>query len=356
MCDNFKLLKKNISDLDSPETLLPVVIKYWRFILIFTFAGTLLGGFYAFSRDSTYEASIYLRGPSYADVSMLNTIRELGEVGRHFDANKVFLAFARNIKSDSAGRNFYSQLVSSFAESSKKNMDYGYFLKNLSVTAVPFQYQGGIKSASNLGLNGFFVSYRASSSAAAVEGVERYIEVVKKITIDDLVRDYESDRSSIIAMYKARIDEARAVAEIQRLDTIAKLRISLRLARSVGLIGSGKLSLSADQTLVGDLTYLKGAHLIEEEIRLLDARKDNDFLIPELRVWQNKIKLYGSLNVDKEKISVFNRDGLIKVAAAPSNIERACTVVLGSIIGFMLSIVLLLSFVTTGWVSSGKND
>lgn len=346
-----KTLKRDGSDFDESTEFFFAVVRYWKVIALFTLGMALVGFLYGESKGLVYEASIYLRAPTFSEAEKFNSLGAFDEDRRRFEVEDVFAAFAHNVESDSLKRMLYNSVKSTSHIHDDVELDYGAFMRSINVLATPSQYVSGIKSASSLGLNKFFISYRASSQNEAVNGLEQYIRLVERATVSELVSAYKVNNDSIVAMYKSKIKIARKVAEFSRIDTISQLKTSLRLARAGGVVEPFPKFIPAYQVVSGDITYLKGTRVIEEEIRILEGRKDNEFSTSDIRLWQSKIDLYSSLDVDEEALSAFSRDSLVEVISTPSRVERVLVVLLAAMLGCMFSIVLVLVFFAFGRIN-----
>lgn len=350
----FKTFKRDGSDVDDSAEFFFAVVRHWKFIALFTLGMTLVGFLYGESKSLVYEASIYLRAPTFSETEKFNSLGAFNEDRRRFEVEDIFAAFAHSVKSDSLKLMLYESVKSTSHMSEGVELDYETFMKSINVLAIPSRYVDGIKSASSLGLNKFFISYRASSKDEAINGLEQYIRLVERASVGELVSAYEANNDSIVAMYKSKIKTAREVAEFLRLDTISQLKDSLRLARAGGIVEPFPKFIPVYQIVSGDITYLKGARVIEEEIRILEGKKDNKIFTPDIRLWQSKIDLYSSLDVDEEALSAFSRNSLVEVVSTPSRVERVLTVLLAAMLGCMLSIVLVLVFFAFGRIKSQR--
>lgn len=329
-----------------------IIVRYWFFVAVFTVTTTVVGVIYSESKEVTYEASIYLRAPTYSEVEKFNGVWSIGEEARRFTLDDVFIALAHNIMSESLRAEFYNSVKAASEMRGEAIASYDSFSKSIKVLAIPFQYVGGIKSANNLELNRFFISYRAASESEAIDGLEQYIHLVDRAAVGELVTDYKSSNNSIIATYESKVNRARKTADLLRLDRISQLKVSLSLALAEETACSVVERCSVHKIINGCTTSLKTAHAIEQEIRILEGRKDNDFLIPNIRQWQSQIDFYRSIDLDENNLSAFSRDSSVDITVSPSMLERLFTVLLAAMLGGMLSIVLVLGSVAVGRLRS----
>jgi len=91
------------------------------------------------------------------------------------------------------------------------------------------------------------------------------------------------------------------------------------------------------------MDYMRGAKVIESEIKILKSRKNDDAFIPELRNLEEEYSYLTSINLDKASLKVVTIDQHAYIPEKPIKPRKlwvlAISVVLGSMLGIMLAFI-----------------
>jgi len=189
-----------------------------------------------------------------------------------------------------------------------------------------------------------------------------FVELADKTTIANQNKYFSAKVKMVKEDISKRIESLRTIEKAHRLDRIASLEEAFAVAEKLGL-GNGidertniykqedrdgvKMSFSLQEKPL----FFRGTKTLKAEIDILKQRKNDDPFISELRILQEQFNLLSSLKQGAGEIHSMTVDGSVIVDDRPIKPKRKLIVVLGFVLGVLLSI-----FVTFIWNMVAKTS
>jgi len=281
-----------------------------------------------------YQANAYLLPPLIQDV------QELGVLNSNSNSNKVelvkstYLSFQQNLQSRQLRRDFfdnkkllklYSNSDGEVDASSINKIFEEIFNKDLKVS-IP-------KKGDSIN-----IQFELEARMLAAELLNEFIELSLSKTVNELVDSINVDIETQKNILNDRMAAMRKIALIRRQDRVTQLEVSLSLAVASG-ITEARVYDSANKL---NMDYMRGAKVIENEIRILKSRKSDDAFIPELRKLDERYSYLTSIKIDKEKIRPAIIDQPAHIPEDPIKPKKSLIMAISIVLGGMLGVILSL--------------
>jgi chain length determinant protein (polysaccharide antigen chain regulator) len=330
--------QKRVSDIADEIDLVPLFHELWNGrlpILIAMLVFTVLSATYIFLRQPLYQADAFIQSPLQSDIESLNQGRGAGTGLDLISTNDVYGIYLRNLQSASLQQKFYREV---FLPETQRN----------GASKVDPELSNNFDRLLSIGLvdrnvpTRYVLSMRASQPSTARDWAAKYVEMAAEVAKRETLNSVMSDVSAKVDELQRQIQGARESAKQQRIDKIARLEESMRVAQSIGLtkpsLPSGPIQQPSSTDLSGDLTYLRGSEALEAEIENVKGRPSDDPYIPDLRKIQTNLAFYQNLKYRPEDIQVYRRDGSVLLPNAPLGRRALLTVVAGAFVGFVIGV------------------
>ena len=314
-----------------------------------------LGAIYAFSVTPVYKATSYLLPPKQEAVLPMNELAILLNANANanvttYKTKEVFEAFKTNLESRQNLKALFNQydlikLYSpdyeklSLSEKIKAEKEaFDEFVKDFSVTSFSKKSE----------LDGFSVSLSLSLTEEEVAKiVNELVEMAKQETIQQIYGQINSEKTTRERQLKERIETARQVELDRRLDKLARLNEAIVITQSLNIkkpISKGP-SLNINNVNRAESQnfplYMLGSDLLIAEKKVLEARKNDDPFIENLRAWQQALKQLESLKIAKDKFGVVRIDAVATYADKVKP-KKALILAVSGVLGLMLGIFIAL--------------
>lgn len=327
--------------------LFELVEELWRqkvLIAVTTLVVLAIAVAYALLAKPVYESKVFVQPPTQNDIAQLNYGRG-GDSGLSMITVKdVYDIYLRHLQSESLRREFFRNI---YLPSLTEDEVIG------SQVELYNRFQEDVLSlgvASKDSPNRFFVKVELVEPQQAAEWVVRYLEMAGRLTEAEVVRDVKADATIKANNLEQQITAAIESARKQREDQIVQLSEALRVAKSIGLekppIISNTLSSEVSAGMDGSLMYMRGTKALEAEIENLHERVSDAPFVNNLRLRQEALAFYRSLQIDPGVVQVYRQDGAIESPDKPIRPKKLLIVILGGCIGIALGglLALLRSF------------
>lgn len=308
-------------------------------LLIILTAAIVTGGAGAYALLATpiYEAKVVVQPPSQSNISQLNYGRG-GDSGlAMLSVKDVYDVYLRNLQSESLKREFFRKVyLPSLPEEQRKGSQddlYGRMNGVLTVAVTSKETP-----------NRYYVMANLPVAEQAAKWVVQYVQMAGEHAKREVIRDARGDAMIKANNLEQQIGAARESARDQRDDRIIQLMEALKVAESIGLekppIISNNLSREVSAGMDGSLTYMRGSRALRAEIENLRSRTSDDPFIDNLRLRQQAIAFYRSLEVDPEVVEVYRQDGVIDSPDKPVKPKKVMIALLGVVAGLILGLTL----------------
>jgi len=306
---------------------------------------------YAFSVTPVYKATSYLLPPTQEDVIAMNELDLLlGSNSNDYTVEYVFNAFKTNLESRQNLKMLFNKYnlihayVSDYEAFSGRekikaeNDAFNEFIKNFSI--VPLDK----KSV----LNGFSISLALSLPEEKVANiVNDLVKMAQKRTVQQFYTQIHSEKVTRERQLKENIETARKVELDRRLDKLARLNEAIAITQSLNIqkpISKGP-SLNINNVNRAESQsfplYMLGSDLLMAEKKVLEARKNDDPFIENLRTWQQTLQQLENLKIAKEVFGVVRIDAVATYADKVKP-KKSLILVVGGVLGLMLGIFIAL--------------
>jgi chain length determinant protein (polysaccharide antigen chain regulator) len=177
-----------------------------------------------------------------------------------------------------------------------------------------------------------------------------FVELADKTTITNQNKYFAAKVKMVKENISKRIESLRTIGKAHRLDRIASLEEAVAVAEKLGLSDgaderpivykhSNRNGRKMSFTLQEKPLFFRGTKTLKAEIDILKQRKNDDAFIPELRILQEQFNLLSFLKHGVDKMHSMTVDGPVIVDDRPIKPKRKLIVVLGFVLGVLLSIV-----------------
>ena len=311
-------------------------------IIICTVVVTTLAAAFAFFSQPAYEARASLMPPRQSDIAGYN-LGLSGEDLKKFDVDSVYEALKRNLLSEALRREFFENTylpsLGGGVEISSRDAQWEAFNKMISAKL------SGEKNNSDL----FLVTVQHQDPGVAADWVNLYVEMGERKTKVELQNNLQAVIATKAKPIQLEINLLRPSAKTRREDRIVRLREALQVAEAVGLdapqVTTGRTSSDGDlaEFMDGNLMYMRGAKAIRSELAILEARKNDDPFIPELRSLEIQLQLLKSREFNPGSVSVFTLDSAAEAPQRPVKPKKALIIALGIFFGGVFGVFLALT-------------
>lgn len=294
---------------------------------------------YALLATPIYEAKVVVQPPSQSNISQLNYGRG-GDSGlAMLSVRDVYEVYLRNLQSESLRREFFRAVyLPSLPEDERKGSQDDLYNRFISILTVALTNKDSP--------NRYYVMASLPVARQAADWVVRFVQMAGEQTKREVIRDVRGDAMIKASNLEQQINAARESARKQREDQIVQLTEALRVADSIGLekppIISNGLSSEVSAGMAGSLIYMRGSKALRAEIENLRNRASDDPFIDNLRLRQQAIAFYRSLEVDPEVVEVYRQDGAIDSPDKPVKPKKLMIVGLGIVAGVLLGVMFAL--------------
>ena len=331
-----------------------LVEEKWTVFISFI-AVVVVAAVYAFSVTPVYKATSYLLPPTQEDVLPMNELSLLLNANANANANAynvkdVFDTFKTNLESRQNLTVLFDQYdliklyESDYEELSEKEKikaqkeAFDEFVQNFSVT--PFNKKSE--------LDGFSVSLALPLPEQEVaKRVNELVVMAQKETVQQLYTQIHSEKVTRERQLKEKIATARKVELDRRLDKLARLNEAIVITQSLNIqkpISKGP-SLNINNVNRAESQnfplYMLGSDLLMAEKKVLEARKNDDPFIENLRTWQQTLQQLQNLKIAKEAFGVVRIDAVATYADKVKP-KQALILAVGGVLGLMLGIFIAL--------------
>ncbi|RUM91416.1 MAG: hypothetical protein DSZ27_06410 [Thiomicrospira sp.] len=333
-----------------------LVEEKWTVFIIFITV-VMSAAVYAFSVTPVYKATSYLLPPTQEDVLPMNELSILLNANANANANAntytvkdVFDAFKTNLKSRQNLTVLFDQydLIQlykpEYEELSEKEKikarkeAFEEFVKNFSIS--PFNKKSE--------LDGFSISLALPLPEQKVaKRVNELVAMAQKGTVQQLYTQISSEKETRERQLKEEIATARKVELDRRLDKLARLNEAIAITQSLNIQKPISKGPSLNINNVNRVEsqnfplYMLGSDLLMAEKKVLEARKNDDPFIENLRAWQQSLQQLENLKIDKDKFGVVRIDA-VATYADKIKPKKSLILALSGLLGLMLGIFLAL--------------
>lgn len=302
-----------------------------------------IGLIYAFSAKRVYQAETILLPPTFEDIQPLNVLGS-----NRINSAPVFNTFIRSIES----RKIKKVIFFEFAETSdiKANSKDIYerferFSKSLKVSKD--------KSTSTIR-----ITLEGEQKEKIGFWLDSLVEMANKETINQLVKNLQSEIDLKIKNIKREILGKRSIYKQRHKDELARLQEAFQTAKDLEIreynnarnMFSNKNNLSIymnDQKL-----YMQGTKILQAEIKALKSRTSGDIYIEGLRDLEEKLTRLEAIKIEKKKLRATIIDKKAVVEVKPIRPNRKLIVIFSLLIGGLLGIF---SVFIMGFIGKLKN-
>ncbi|MET3053293.1 Wzz/FepE/Etk N-terminal domain-containing protein [Pseudomonas alkylphenolica] len=310
-------------------------------ILIILTAAIVTGGAVAYALLATpiYEAKVVVQPPSQASVSQLNFGRG-GDSGLvTLSVKDVYDVYLRNLQSESLRREFFRKVYLPSLPENERQGSQDDLYNRLNATL-------SVAITSKDTPSRYYVMASLPDAEQAARWVVQYVQMAGEHAKREVIKDARGGVMVKVSNLEQQITAARESARKQREDQIVQLTEALKVAESIGLekppIISNNLSSELTAGMDGSLTYMRGSKALRAEIENLRNRVSDDPFIDRLRVRQEAIAFYRTLEIDPGVIEVYRQDGAIELPDKPVKPKKLLIVVLGAFVGSVLGVLFAL--------------
>ncbi len=332
--------------------------RRWKTIVAITVLCTAVAIAVALLTPPVFKAAAHLLPPLKKDIQ---TFGQIG--GGSVSAGSIYTDFTRNANSLSIKRAFFEQedLSTYFrAENASEPLTesemYVLFESFLNILSI-----GTDKKNSDL----LSVSIEWDSAEGAADLVNKYVDFVAQITLDQAIVNFENARSTKLISINIDIAAKRKTAEQKRLRRIVQLKEALAIAKSLNIVNPLDSTSNGQPVAKGVLfevssgpQYYRGSRALEAEINTLSTRVDDDAFIGALSGLQESIERLKLIVLDKASLKAIRVDSPAIPPLFRVKPKRSLIVVLGGILGIMLGVMTALfsAFVTSQKTRSDKQS
>lgn len=306
---------------------------------------TALAAAYAFLSAPTYQATAGVMPPRLSDISGYNLGRSEAKL-TEFTVEDVYAVYKRNLLSDSLKRQFFDEmyLPSLPAEDSGTAKDtlWDRFNSDFNVQAPDAKNNPDY----------FVVKVEGKKPEVVAEWANHYVKMAAEKSEEGMRTNLLTEIGTKAQSLSRQVDALRLTAEKRRKDRIARLQEALIVADAVGYdspqVTPGKTSSDGDfaEFMDGNLMYMRGAKAVKAELAVLEKRTNDDPFIVELRGIENQMDFLQKIDVNPDNVSVFTFDSPALVPETPIKPNKALVIMLGALVGFVLSVLIVLIFMS----------
>lgn len=312
-----------------------------------------MGAIYAFSVTPVYKATSYLLPPQQETVLpmnelaiQLNASTSANAKVTTYSSKQVFETFKTNLES----RRTLKVLFNQYDLIRLYEADYGELSPVEKIKAEKEAFDEFVKDFSVTYLNkkseldGFSVGLSLSLTEEEVAKIlNELVKMAQQETIEQIYTQIKSEKVTRERQLKQKIETARQVELDRRLDKLAQLNEAIAITQSLNIqkpISKGPSlninNVNRDESQNFPL-YMLGSDLLMAEKKVLEARKNDDPFIENLRAWQQDLQQLQNLKIAKHAFGVVRIDAVATYADKVKPKEALILAVSG-MLGLMLGV------------------
>ncbi|WP_263143605.1 Wzz/FepE/Etk N-terminal domain-containing protein [Pseudomonas alcaligenes] len=330
--------------LETPEVDLFEIIRrlsdQWRFIAAVTLACLIASAVIAFTVRPVYEARASILPPLAPDISALNVGSARANL-TVWSGESVYQMFLQALFGSSLRYQFFEDTYLPYLDEADRNRPRDQLWKD-------FNRHFSVEAPDKLKPFLLEVSAELEDPKVAADWVNGYIARAQALTLKRIDRTIRSDIDLRLTDIQRTIGVIEATALKRKADRIATLEEALRVAEAVGLenpkTNISRTAAGADLSnyLDGNLTYMRGAKAIRNEIAVLKARTSEEPFIGELRNLEEQEAFLRGVSIDLQKVTPAFVDQSALVPETPVRPRKSLILASGLVIGLLLGSLLAL--------------
>ncbi|MGK0160201.1 LPS O-antigen chain length determinant protein WzzB [Pseudomonas mosselii] len=327
---------------DDQDDLSAFIVGLWKkktTVFLCSVLGGVLAAAYAFISLPVYQAKIILMPPAKNAIAELNLGRSRDGELVPYSVKDVYDVFLRNVQAESLRRDFFRDVyLPSLGQEERKRSQDDLYARYLKTIATGSEGKGATERV--------IVSMLNESPQTAVEWAKIFVGRAEAITKAELVENVTREAQVRAQNLERKIALLRENGKMVKEDLIVRLKEALAIAQSVGLekppILGGRLSEEISAGMFGELTYMRGSKALQAEIKNLEERTQDDPFLVSLRDLQMSYETYKGIDVNPEKISVFQLDGGGEQPDRPIKPQKLMIIVIGLVVGAAFGVLIAL--------------
>lgn len=330
--------------LESPELDLFEVIRrltrQWRFIALVTVVCLAIATAIAFLTRPVYEARASILPPLAPDVSALNVGNARASLPM-WNTESVYQLFMQALFGASLRYQFFEDTYLPYLDESDRQRPRDQLWKD-------FNRHFSVEAPDKLRPFVLEVSAELDDPQVAADWVNGYIARAQQLTLKRIDRTIRSDVDLRLTDINRTIGVIEATAKKRKADRIAVLKEALAVAEAVGLedpktnISRTAAGAELSNYLDGNLTYMRGAKAIRNEIAVLEARTSEEPFIGELRSLEEQAVFLNGIAIDMKRVIPAFVDQSALVPETPIKPRKGLIIGSGLVLGLLLGCLLAL--------------
>lgn len=336
---------KNVDDLDLRDIILTIWNQKARLVFC-SLLFTLLATAYAFLSTPIYEASSNILPPTPANLSSYNVVAQSDEELPTLDTEQAYKIFVRHLSSGALKLAFFEKYYlpekapnanSSISEREELWRNFNSVL-DLALPTI---------NSPDLAI----VRLEDKNPNTVSTWVNEYIEMAMQSSSEQALNTLTNAIKARIQQLNIEITGLRAVAEQDRLNRIVRLKENILLAQAIGLKSPAN-NTNLIIAYTDDIAYLRGSLVLEAELALLEARKNNDPFIEQLPLLEEQLTQLSTLEVSTSPLKLASIDNYALSPEVPIKPKKTLIILLGFLLGLIVSVFVIL--VREWWTRSAN--
>ncbi|GEM_PF-360344 len=332
------------ASLESPELDLFEVIRrlarQWRLIALVTGLCVAIAAAVAYTTRPIYEARASVLPPLAPDISALN----LGSARASltvWNTESVYQLFMQVLLGTTLRYQFFEDTYLPHLDEAERKRPRDLLWRD-------FNRQFTVEAPDKLKPFVLEVSAELDDPQAAADWVNGYIARAQQMTLARIDRTIRSDVDLRLTDIQRTIGVIEATAKKRKEDRIAVLKEALSVAEAVGLenpktnISRTAAGAELANYLDGNLTYMRGAKAIRNEIAVLEARTSEEPFIGELRNLEEQAEFLKGIAIDMKRVTPAFVDQSARVPETPIKPRKGLIIGSGLVLGLLLGSLLAL--------------
>jgi len=324
---------------DDEISLIDLFLILWRkrfWIIGLTGIITVISIFYALSLTPVYETKAYLLAPQGKDIEILNLFfapkeNKEGMVEKAHTTVSVYKQATDNLKSRQYQWLFFNQnnLINLYVKKPDVDVRPRDVFNGTFYSSLKVEDKGGELK----------VSFTFGDKQEVVRLLNQYIAFINEVTVKALLGNVNGSVQFEKQQIEQQIEQLRQNAMLQRQDKIQQIKEQINIARKLNIHTSkrsGSLVLADGKELPPH--YSEGTKSLQIKLDALNNRKSDDPYIQELRPLQARLTVLEKAKIDASQVRAFNIDQEALEPKFPVKPRKKLIVILGFIIGLMLSV------------------
>lgn len=321
---------------DDEISLIDLFLILWRkrfWIVGLTGLITLVSIFYALSLKPVYQTNAYLVAPKANDIDVLNllAVQEEGKSEKSHTTATVYKHALDNFKSRKYRWLFFDQnnLIKLYLKKPDADIRPRDVFNDGFYSSVKVEDKDEQK-----------ISFSYGDKQEVVRLLNQYIAFINDETVKALLEEVNGAVQFEKQQIEQQIEQLRQNALLQRKDRIQQIKEQLTIAHKLGMHASkltGAFSVTSDgRNLLPH--YSEGRKSLQIKLDAYSSRKSDDPYIKELRPLQIRLSVLEKAKIDTSQLRTFNVDQAAQEPKYPIKPNKRLIVILGFILGGMLSV------------------